>query len=89
MRSDYLGSSTKCLENVTKAGAMVATVSLWLLMLLVAAAVTGRYLLNSPILAVDELSSYLVASLVFMGLAYTLVTDGHIRVTLLLSKLRM
>lgn len=47
--------------------------------------VIARYVFNSPTLWADEVSSYLLIAIVFMGLAPNLRQDGHIRIDVLTS----
>lgn len=45
--------------------------------------VIARYVFNSPTLWADEISSYLLIAIVFMGLAPNVHQDGHIRIDVL------
>ena len=54
---------------------------------LVVIGVVGRYVLNLAILFIDEYTGYLLVLTTFLGLAYTLRTDGHIDVDLVVSRL--
>ena len=54
---------------------------------LVVIGVIGRYILNLAILFIDEYTGYLLVLTTFLGLAYTLRTDGHIDVDLVVSRL--
>ena len=47
----------------------------------------ARRVLNAPLLFVEEVSGYLVLAIVFLGLAYTLKDDGHIRVDVVFGRL--
>lgn len=59
--------------------------------LFIAAAITCdvllRYLLNQPLLGVDEIAGFLQVLVVFWGSAYTFQQGGHIRVDLVTSHL--
>lgn len=57
------------------------------LMLLTATDVVGRDLLNFPIPGTIELSQYLLAVFVLLGIAYTQQVKGHVRVSVLVSRL--
>jgi TRAP-type C4-dicarboxylate transport system permease small subunit len=46
-----------------------------------------RYLLNQPLLGVDEIAGFLQVLVVFWGCAYTFQQGGHIRVDLVTSHL--
>ena len=42
--------------------------------------VIARYVFNRPTMWADEMASYLLIAIVFLGLAHNLRTDGHIRI---------
>ena len=50
------------------------------MMVLTTADVVARYVFNSPTMWADEMASYLLIAIVFLGLAHNLRTDGHIRI---------
>jgi TRAP-type C4-dicarboxylate transport system permease small subunit len=56
-------------------------------MLLTAADVLGRDLLGRPVPGAVELSQYLLAVFILLGLAYTQQVKGHVNVSLLTSRL--
>lgn len=60
---------------------------LFVLMVLGAADVVGRYLFNSPIQGAMEISELLLAGIVFFGWPYTQATRGHITVDLFISRI--
>ena len=47
--------------------------------------VAMRYFFNRPVMGTYELSELMLAAIVFFGLAYTAVEQGHIRVDLITS----
>ena len=57
------------------------------LMLITAADVVGRDVFNHPIPGVIELSQYLLAVSILLGLAYTQQIKGHVGVSVLISRL--
>jgi TRAP-type C4-dicarboxylate transport system permease small subunit len=57
------------------------------MMLLTSADVVGRAVWSRPIYGTVELSSYLLAIFILLGVAYTHQVKGHVRVTMLLSRL--
>jgi TRAP-type C4-dicarboxylate transport system permease small subunit len=59
----------------------------FLLMIMLLVEVLTRYILNSPLSVAEEMGGYLLVSITFMGLAYTWKEKGHVRVTLLISRL--
>ena len=58
-----------------------------LMMLLVAVEVFMRYVLHNPAMVADEFSAYMLVALSYLGLAYTWKQGGHVRITLLVSRL--
>ncbi|ORJ62970.1 hypothetical protein B5V00_02655 [Geothermobacter hydrogeniphilus] len=54
---------------------------------LVATEVALRTLAGRSTLVADEYSGYLMVATVLFGLAYTLASDGHIRITILTGRL--
>jgi len=57
------------------------------MMLLTTADVVARGLFNRPLTGVYELSSYLLAAFVLLGISYTYQVGGHVRIDLLISRL--
>jgi TRAP-type C4-dicarboxylate transport system permease small subunit len=57
------------------------------MMLLTTADVMGRSFFRRPITGTYELSSYLLAVFILLGIAYTYQVGGHVRVTMFVSKL--
>ena len=62
-------------------------VVIFLLMVMLLVEVLTRYILHSPLSIAEEMGGYLLVSITFMGLAYTWKENGHVRVTLLMSRL--
>ncbi|MGD9136558.1 MAG: TRAP transporter small permease [Desulfobacterales bacterium] len=60
---------------------------IFLLMVMLLLEVLTRYVLRSPISIADEMGGYLLVCITFMGLAYTWKEKGHVRVSLLVSRL--
>lgn len=59
---------------------------LFLMMLLVAADVIGRYVFNSPIYGAMEIGELMMVILVFLGMSYCTLERAHVRVELLVSR---
>lgn len=57
------------------------------MMFVVTLEVVSRYLLNSPTMWSDEIASYLLIAIVFLGLAQNLRLGDHIRVDVITDKL--
>ena len=64
-------------------GLMVA-----LMMALVIYEVFMRYIFNRPPILADELGAYLLVGISYLGLAYTFMAGGHVRITFLVDKLK-
>ena len=62
--------------------AYIGAISLFLMMCLTIADVTGRYLFNKPILGAFELTEFMVLVLIFSFLAYAQSHKSHINVDL-------
>jgi len=61
--------------------AVLAAVTIALMMLSTTLDATARYVLNNPIPGVFELNEVLLVICVYMGMAWTQIERGHIRVT--------
>ncbi len=57
------------------------------MMLLTSVDVVGRAVLARPIPGAVELSSYMLAVIILLGLAYTQQVKGHVRVEMLITRL--
>lgn len=75
-------------KNIIKAANYIGMFMLLVLMVLGSVDVIGRYVFNKPILASFELNQILLAGVVFFGLAYTQLVGAHIKVNLLVSRLK-
>lgn len=67
--------------------ALLAGVCTLIIAILISADVLLRYFLNSPLLFVDEVASFLLVLVIFGGLAYTSRCGGHVRVDLVTTHL--
>jgi TRAP-type C4-dicarboxylate transport system permease small subunit len=83
-----LHAIVKIIEKVTDvlSGQLQAGIIFFLMVMLLIEVLT-RYILRSPLSIADEMGGYLLVSITFMGLAYTWKERGHVRVTLLISRL--
>ncbi len=77
----------KILDSVTTGVSWVGAGALALMVLIVVANVTGRYLLKSPVLGSVEMVGLLTVIVVFCTLAFTEAKGGHIVVDLVVSRL--
>lgn len=60
---------------------------IFLLMIMLLLEVLTRYILLAPLSIAEEMGGYLLVSITFLGLAYTWKEKGHVRVTLITSRL--
>ena len=65
----------------------IALLFLFLMMLLVAFDVLGRYLFNSPFTGTFDSIEMMMAVVVFCSLAYCTSSEGHVRVDVVLGRL--
>lgn len=80
-----MGSVVRGLEWLSEAGGYVAGAVSVLLTALIAIAVIARRVFNSPLLITEEISGYMMVAIVFLGLAYTMKMESHVRADILLS----
>lgn len=80
-----MGSIVRGLERLSEAGGYAAGAVSVLLTALIAVSVISRRVFNAPLLITEEISGYMMVALVFLGLAYTMKTESHIRADILLS----
>lgn len=83
----YLQSISRKISLASLIAAYVTAVMFGMLVILVMAEIIRRAVFGSSFLWTFELSSWLLVGIAFMGLAYTLKTGGHVRVTLVSSRL--
>lgn len=69
------------------AGAAMGVFSVIAMMLMISLSVMLRYLFHAPFKFTDEYSAYLLVIVVYMGFAYAMRKDEHIRVELLVRHL--
>lgn len=68
-------------------GMYVAGVGILIMALLITTEVVGRHLFGFSMLVVDEWSGYLLVMVTFLGLAYTMKTNGFLQIEFLLNRL--
>jgi TRAP-type C4-dicarboxylate transport system permease small subunit len=72
---------------ITRAVAYLGMLLLIPMMLLISGEVVGRWLWNKPIPGSSEISEYLLAVFMLLGVAYTQQMKAHVRVSMLTSRL--
>ena len=75
-------------ENINKLFAFVAGVIVILTMLAVVYEVLMRYFFRSPTLWTVEVSGYGLLYITFLGAAWVLMHEGHVRIDLLTNRLK-
>ena len=73
------------LANIVSSVGGVSAVAILTVMMF--AAVIMRYVFNAPLFFVDEIATYLIMAIGFLGFAHTMRAGGHIRVEVLFRRL--
>ena len=60
----------------------------FIMMFIIGYDVVMRHIFNDPTIWADEVSCYLLVGVTFLGAAYTLSKDGHVRIETLVDRLR-
>ncbi|WP_073038253.1 TRAP transporter small permease subunit [Desulfacinum infernum] len=81
-----MDSLVRFLGRLSDKAAVVSSMAMILVVLLILVEVVARSLFNTSTMVADEYSAYFYVVLVFLGLGFTLKTDGHIRVKALWSR---
>jgi TRAP-type mannitol/chloroaromatic compound transport system permease small subunit len=79
---------TQIAGRISDVGGYVAAACIAIILALVCVEVLLRNVFRSSTLIADEMSGYLNAAVLFLGLAYTLKEGGFIRVEVVYNKLR-
>ncbi len=77
----------KCIQKATLWLSNLGMVLLIPMMLLTTGEVVGRAVWSKPIPGSMELSSYMLCAFILLGIAYTHQVKGHVRVSMLISRL--
>ena len=83
----FFETAGKWIQRATLYVSYLGMILLVPMMLLTSADVVGRAVWSRPIYGTVELSSYMLAIFILLGVAYTHQVKGHVRVTMLLSRL--
>jgi TRAP-type C4-dicarboxylate transport system permease small subunit len=75
------------IERIASLGGYLSGWLVPLMMILVVVEVFMRYMLHRPLMVADEFSAYMLVALSYLGLAYTWRQGGHVRITILISRL--
>jgi TRAP-type mannitol/chloroaromatic compound transport system permease small subunit len=74
------------LQLVSRCGVLAGTTALFLMGILITFEILSRAIFGYSTLVAEEISAYLLVLLLFMGLGYTLRTDGFLRVEFLFNR---
>lgn len=75
------------MKAISKLGAFLASLLLVGLTILILVEIIGRSFFDYSTMLADEYSGYLYLGVVFLGLGYTFDENGHIRISLITSRL--
>jgi TRAP-type C4-dicarboxylate transport system permease small subunit len=81
-------SAKRIVNNITKISHIVGQSVTMIMLLLITADVIMRYVFNDPIGGVLELTKLMMVVLVFLSFAYVELKDAHVRVDLVISRLK-
>ncbi len=84
---EWLDTLAKSIKKLNFGLAFVGMFLLIPMMLMTTGDVIFRGIFNQPLTGVYELSSYLLAGFVLLGIAYTYQVGGHVRIDFLVSRL--
>ncbi len=76
-------------KRLSRAGAYISAVLIIALVALIMVEIIGRSFFDYSTMLADEYSGYFYLALVFLGLAYTFDREGHIRITIITSRLEV
>ena len=82
-----LENISKVIQQITRSLCYIGMFLLIPMMLITAGDVIGRGVWAKPIPGTVELSSYMLAVFILLGVAYTHQVKGHVRVSMLVSRL--
>jgi C4-dicarboxylate transporter DctQ subunit len=79
----------RAVATITYGLSAMGVVCVVAMMVITTADVVARYVFNRPTMWADEMASYLLIAIVFLGLAHNLRTDGHIRIDVVTNLLSL
>lgn len=87
IESKKMKTFSKISDGLSNAGAYLSGILLVSLVLLILTEIFLRYFFDMSTMIADEYSGYLYLASIFLGLAYTFLKEGHIRINIITSKL--
>jgi C4-dicarboxylate transporter DctQ subunit len=85
------GHLTKAVFIITKISLFLGYISsglVFIMMLSIVYDVAMRHVFDNPTIWADEVSGYFLVAITFLGAAYTLTVDGHIRIETFVERLK-
>lgn len=73
-------------RNVIKSIMWISYIAICSMILMIVVDVIGRFVFNRPLPATVDMSELVLPWIIFLPMAYTLAIKGHVRVTLLTSR---
>ena len=86
-RQKMLQRFDRFVDRLSRAGAILSSLLMLGLVGLITVEIVGRSFFDYSTMLADEYSGYLFLALVYLGLAYTFRAGGHIRITIVTSRL--
>lgn len=77
----------KSILVVGRAGNMLGSAGIVVMMFLVCGDIIGRYILRTPIVGAYEINEFLMAGIIFIGFAYSQAQKAHLSIDLLFGRL--
>ena len=87
MRMDHRAWSTVVVKGIIEAAMFLANICLAGMLVLVFLNVVLRYVFRQPLFWGDEIMTYLMMLIAFLGFGYMLMEDRHIKMTALIEQL--
>jgi TRAP-type C4-dicarboxylate transport system permease small subunit len=81
-------SAKRIIDIITKVSHIIGQSVTMIMLLLITADVIMRYVFNDPLAGVLELTKLMMVVLVFLSFAYVELKDAHVRVDLVISRLK-
>lgn len=83
----HMSKLSSLIDKISSLGGACSSLCIILIVVMILVEIAVRTFSGQSTFITEEYSGYLLCWFAFMGMAYTLKTDGHIRVTMLLSRL--
>ena len=84
----FIKKTGSVIERLSEWTGWIGALFIFIMIPLISYEVFMRYVFNKAPMVADEFSAYLLVGCAFIGLAYTLKEKGHIRVEVVVSRIR-